>query len=80
MELYNIGLVALIMGLSEIIKGLGLKSKFIPVANIAMGIGFGFLTTPDIKQAIVMGLFMGLSASGLYSGTKNVSEGIRKVK
>ncbi len=77
MELYGIGLVALIMGLSEVAKRSGFNSKFLPVFNIILGLGAAALTTTDIKQIIVTGIYMGLAASGLYSGAKNVNEGLR---
>ncbi|PKM50703.1 MAG: hypothetical protein CVV02_10485 [Firmicutes bacterium HGW-Firmicutes-7] len=59
----------------EVIKRAGLNVKFIPLINLGLGVCAAFLIYSDIKQAIIVGLMVGLSASGLYSGVKNVIEG-----
>ena len=71
-------LLALIIGLVEVVKRLGVNEKFLPLFAIGFGLilscvlGFGFTTI------IINGLMLGLSAVGLFSSTKNVVEGIRK--
>lgn len=77
MELYGIGLIPLIMGVSEVLKKAGINEKFIPIVDLILGIGAGFLLSSNVKEAIVYGIFMGLSASGLYSGIKNVKQGMK---
>ena len=77
MEFAGIGLVAIIVGLNEIIKKLGVNEKFIPVVSLVLGLGAGYLVGTDVKEIIVLGLMMGLSACGLYSGTKNVVQGVK---
>lgn len=70
--------VLLIIGIAELIKGLGFNPKFIPVINLVLGLVAGIaLNTGDIMQGIFAGLAVGLSASGLYSGIKNTKEGIQ---
>ena len=71
--------VLLIMGIAELFKGIGFNPKFIPIVNVALGLVAGIaLNTNDIMAGIFTGLAVGLSASGLYSGAKNVKEGIQK--
>lgn len=77
MELYGIGLVAIIMGISEVLKKAGFYEKFIPIVNLILGLGAGFLVSSNVKEAIIIGAFIGLSASGLYSGVKNVHQGMK---
>lgn len=70
--------VALIIGIAELIKRLGFNPKFIPIINLALGLVAGIgLNTEDIGKGIFVGLAVGLSASGLYSGVKNTKEGIQ---
>jgi len=70
--------VLLIMGIAELIKNLGFNPKFIPVINLILGLVAGIgLNTDDIVKGIFVGLAVGLSASGLYSGVKNTKQGIQ---
>lgn len=70
---YGIALVPVIIGLSELLKRFGLPNRFIPLAALAMGLFFSFfyLAPDDPKKAILFGTVLGLSAVGLFSGTKN---------
>lgn len=76
MEYTDVIIVAVILGLVEVLKTLGLTEKFAPVASIVLGImgGVIYLYPQDLKAGILMGLIMGLSASGAYSGTKTLFE------
>jgi hypothetical protein len=78
MEYAGIALIPLVIGLAEIVKNLGLNAKFIPIISLIFGLvaGIIFLNPSDIKAGIIQGIFIGLSASGLYSGVKNVREGL----
>ena len=68
----------LIMGIAELLKGLGFNPKFIPVVNLILGLVAGIgLNTDDVIKGIFIGLAVGLSASGLYSGIKNTKQGIQ---
>jgi hypothetical protein len=70
--------VFLIIGIAELLKKIGFNSKFIPVVNVVLGLVAGVALNPgDILAGIFTGLAVGLSAGGLYSGTKNVKEGIQ---
>ena len=69
-------LIAVIVGLSQLAKELGVKDKFIPILAILLGIAGGtlYLYTGDIKSGVMSGIIMGLSSVGLYSGSKNIFE------
>lgn len=66
--------VAIIMGLAQIIKQLGLNAKFIPLIDVVLGIilGIVFFAGQGIQYGIVIGIILGLEACGLFSGGKNV--------
>jgi len=73
-------LTAVVIGLVEVAKKLGMSEKFAPLLSLILGLGFafmGFTANADLTQTIVGGIIIGLSAVGLYSGTKNVIEGIK---
>lgn len=69
--------VALIIALAELIKGLGCPTKFIPLIDLGLGIlsgilVFGILCDVGIPYGILIGIALGLSACGLFSGIKNL--------
>lgn len=71
--------VALIMGIAEVIKRMGLKSKYIPLVDIALGLisgicVFGIDMDYGISKGVIIGVALGLSACGLFSGIKNVTQ------
>ena len=68
MEYAGIALIPLVIGISEVIKKIGFNQKFIPVVNLILGLAAG----------IIQGIFIGLSASGLYSGTKNIIQELKQ--
>ena len=77
-ELYGVGAVALIIGLVQLIKGLGLPAKYAGLASVCLGLTIGlgqaYLAEQVAFEAVVTGLALGLSAAGLYSTTKNAVE------
>lgn len=71
--------IALIMGIAEIIKKLGLDHKYIPLVDLALGLIAGLVVyTVHLHfspvEGIVIGVALGLSACGLFSGVKNLTE------
>ncbi|CAM2743325.1 hypothetical protein HAHI6034_03175 [Hathewaya histolytica] len=72
-------MVAIVMGLSEVFKSLGLNPKFVPILNLILGIllGIFYISNGRFKEGIMNGIIVGLSASGFYSGTKNTIENFR---
>lgn len=74
-----VGQVALIIGLAQLAKNLGLKSKLIPLFDVILGLVSGILVyfvefKYGFVQSIMIGLAIGLSACGLFSGIKNILE------
>jgi len=71
----GIPLVLVIFGLVEFVKSLGLSGKVLTVVSLVLGLLVGFayrftIITPqtfaDWFSAIVFGLALGLTASGIY--------------
>ena len=57
--------------------------KLIPIFNLGFGILVAFLSgigSGDWKRTLLIGLSIGLSATGLFSGVKNVVEHYTPVK
>ncbi len=79
-EYAGIAFIPIVIGIVEVLKRVGLKDKFAPVASIILGVVLGILygSDGDIKKGVLQGIYFGLSASGLYSGTKNIVEEIKK--
>lgn len=72
-ELYNVAIIPLLIGLIEVFKLAGLPKKYVPFVSVILGLLFGiFYLTSNLKEGIVIGLMFGLSATGLYSSTKNI--------
>lgn len=72
-EFNGIALVPLVIGAVEVAKQVGLPTRFAPLISLVLGLGAGFfLHGESLAQAVVSGLMIGLSASGLYSATKTV--------
>lgn len=78
-EIYDIAVVPVITGLVQLFKMAGLKTKYSPFLAVLLGILFGvFYFSSSIKEGVLVGLVLGLSASGLYSGSKNMMEKEKK--
>lgn len=74
--------VALIMALAQLVKELGVPSKFIPVIDVVLGVlsgvcVYGLLGKMGIAYGIILGVALGLSACGLFSGIKNIKEALK---
>lgn len=69
--------VGLIIGLAEVVKKMGLETRFIPIFDVVLGmicgilvygvsLGYGFL------RGVLIGIALGLEACGIFSSYKNV--------
>ena len=72
--------VALIIGLAEVAKRVGFPKKYIPIVDLVLGLlsgvcVYGIAMKVGIIESILVGLALGLSACGLFSGIKNVAQG-----
>jgi len=79
MEYAGIAIIPLLIGILEVFKKLGVNQKHIPVISLIIGVGLGIalFSAGDLKAGIIQGIYIGLSAVGLYSGTKNTIEGMK---
>lgn len=71
--------VAMVIGLAGIAKELGMKKKYIPLLDLALGIVsgiviFGYALGYGTVNGVIVGVAIGLSACGLFSGIKNVTK------
>jgi TctA family transporter len=77
----GISAVLIIVGLIQALKNFGLDTKMAPVVAIILGLatsfGLSYYRETKAFEAVVLGLAVGLSAVGLYSGTKNTVEKFR---
>jgi len=73
---YDIAIVPLIIALVEVFKRFGMPKQTLPPLAIIFGVvaGIVYIAPDDLPQAILVGLVMGLSAVGLFSGVKNSGE------
>ncbi|MGI5882336.1 MAG: hypothetical protein ACOX7L_04620 [Dethiobacteria bacterium] len=78
--IYGMALVPIIMGLIELLKRVGIPKRYTPLFAVLIGIlcGFYYIAPDDPKKAVLLGIVLGLSSIGLYSGTKNTYEGFRE--
>lgn len=75
--LFGVAVVPAVVGLVEVCKDLGLPTRAAPAAAVVFGVLAALAqiyagTWPWI-QAVVLGIALGLSACGLYSGAKTVA-------
>ena len=69
-------LVALILGLTEIIKRVGCPVKFVPIIAVILGVILNFLGKwigVASSELTIGGIMAGLMAMGLWSGSKAIS-------
>jgi hypothetical protein len=74
--LFGIAVVPAVVGLVEVCKDLGLPTRAAPAAAVVFGVLAAlaqiYAGTWPWMQAVVLGVSLGLSACGLYSGAKTV--------
>lgn len=67
--------IAIIMGLVQL---LGVKEKYCPLLAVLLGLlislGYHYFNQNTWYEALIVGLVLGLSAVGLYSGTRETAE------
>jgi len=75
-QAYDIALIPLIVALVGIIQRFGVGARLLPGVALLLGLagGFIYVAPTDPRQAVLVGLVMGLSAIGAYSGVKNTVE------
>jgi hypothetical protein len=70
--------IAIILGLVQVARRLGLKEKYCPLLSTVLGLlislGYHFFNHKTWYEALIIGLVLGLSSVGLYSGTRETVE------
>lgn len=79
MEITIIVLAGIVVGMTEIIKQMGINKKLIPLLVLVIGILITFIGGDLIEivkwqEKVLVGLVLGLTAMGLYSGGKTLGE------
>lgn len=70
-------LMGIVVALAEVVKQLGVPVRFIPLADIVIGVAVSFLVnykTQGVTKSILIGVALGLSGCGAFSGVKNLFE------
>ena len=72
-------IIPVIMSIVELVKGLGMPKKFSALIAVVVGalLGVFFIEPNSIRAGLLKGIVYGLTASGLYSGTKNTYEQVK---
>jgi hypothetical protein len=83
-ELSAVGIVPIVVALVQVAKQINLPAKYAPIMAIVFGVVMAFFLEGGLNthmgHTVLNGVIYGLSASGLYSGTKATSEYIKKEK
>ena len=79
--MYGIGIPAVIMGLVQIAKVIGVEKKYTYLLSLFLGVFFavGYVLYGDypVFEANVVGLVLGLAAMGMYDTVKKTGDLIR---
>jgi hypothetical protein len=74
----GISMIAVVLGVTEVIKKVfklseELSKRITPAIALVLGVVAGniYVAPTDWRQGTLMGIMIGLSAVGLYSGSKN---------
>ncbi|MEV2910049.1 transposase [Paenibacillus larvae] len=71
-EITDVVIVAVIVGIVEMAKGMGLPARLAPLLSVILGIMAGVVYFPgDLKISVIFGVISGLSSCGLYSAGKS---------
>ena len=65
-----VAIVPVVLGLVEVLKQMGLPSRYSPLTGIVFGIGISWILGSAWPLFVTQGLLIGLAASGAYSGVK----------
>ena len=69
----DLTLVPIIVAIVEALKSAGFPAKYSVFVSLILGLGGGYLISGSFDQvAVVQGVILGLSASGLYSGARSM--------
>jgi len=72
-----IATIPVALGLVQVIKTIGVPSKYAPILSLALGMLLVALTGAGWQIVIAQGLIVGLAAAGLWSGGKTTLKGMK---
>jgi len=66
-------MIGIVMAIAELMKKKGINTNYIPIVNLIIGLlmGFFYVAPSDPREAILSGLIIGLSSSGVYTSGKH---------
>lgn len=70
-------IIPVLVGILEVFKKLGLPVKYVPVLSLLLGVLASVSVSGLAVENFIQGLVYGLSACGLYSGTKSTFEEVQ---
>ena len=70
MQITDAIVIPIIVGVIEVLKNVGLSTKFSPLVSLILGVIAALALGGLSLENGVFGIIYGLSASGLYAGTK----------
>lgn len=74
MEETKLLIIPVLVGVLEVFKKIGLPVKYVPLVSLLLGV-IGSLSVSGLGvEQVIQGFVFGLSACGLYSGTKTTLE------
>lgn len=81
-SVYGVSLVPVVIGLVQLLRQFGLPSKFLPLSSMFIGIIFGivYIAPDNWQKGVLVGIWLGLGATGMHSGVKNTINGYRNKK
>jgi hypothetical protein len=74
-------IIAVVMALTEFVKRMDfIPAKYLPAVSLVLGLlaGLFYVDEPLLKDQIMYGLMIGLSASGLFDQSKLLKKGMSK--
>lgn len=73
-EAIRMMIIPVLVGVVEVVKKAGLSTRYVPAVALLLGLIVGIAIDGVTVSAAITGLMYGLSACGLYSGTKATLE------
>lgn len=74
----GVSAIGIIIGIVEVAKQTGLPTRYAPLVSLLLGVllttAYAIADQSFSAASVLMGLTFGLSASGLYSGVRAVTE------
>lgn len=74
MELTFVYLVGIVMGVTEVVKRVGISGRYAPALSLIFGVIGGYFFFGGNVQGIAQGIVAGLTAPGIWSGVKTTTK------